>query len=120
MGQDLSVGLASDVAGGDTENMFAVMAGAIRASKLRWRLQDQEVKPLSVEQAFYLATRGGGAFFGKVGAFDKDFEFDCIVVDDSTIDHPQHLELRARLDRCIYLADERHICGKYVGGEQLF
>ena len=120
MGQDLSVGLASDVAGGDTENMFAVMAGAIRASKLRWRLQDQEVKPLSVEQAFYLATRGGGAFFGKVGAFDKDFEFDCIVVDDSTIDHPQHLELRARLDRCIYHADERHICGKYVGGEQLF
>ncbi len=120
MERKVPLGLASDVAGGDTENMFAVMAGAIRASKLRWRLQDQEVKPLSVEQAFYLATRGGGAFFGKVGAFDKDYEFDCIVVDDSTIDHPQHLELRARLDRCIYLADERHICGKYVGGEQLF
>ncbi len=120
MEQGLSVGMASDVAGGDTENMFAVMAGAIRASKLRWRLQEQDVKPLSVEQAFYLATRGGGAFFGKVGAFEKGYAFDCLVVDDSTIDHPQHLELRPRLERCIYLADERHICGKYVCGEQIF
>ena len=120
MEEGLAVGMASDVAGGDTENMFAVMAGAIRASKLRWRLQDQEIKPLSVEQAFYLATRGGGAFFGKVGAFEKGYEFDCLVVDDSALVHPQPMELQSRLERCIYLADDRHICGKYVCGQQLF
>ena len=116
----LRVGLASDVAGGETENMFQVMAGAIRASKLRWRLLDQEVKPLTVDQAFYLATLGGGSFFGKVGSFADGYEFDALVLDDSALEHPQELTLRARLERCIYLADERHIAAKFVAGTRLF
>lgn len=116
----LNVALASDVAGGDTENMFQVMAGAIRASKLRWRLLDQKVKPLTVDQAFYLATLGGGSFFGKVGSFEDGYAFDAVVLDDSALDHPQELTLRARLERCIYLADERHIAAKFVAGRRLF
>lgn len=119
MEEGLNVALASDVAGGDALNLFAVMAGAIRASKLRWRLLDQNVKPLSVDQAFYLATRGGGAFFGKVGAFEEGYEMDCVVLDDSTIDHPQELSLRSRLERCFYLADDRHIAAKYVRGTKI-
>lgn len=120
MGAGLRVGLASDVAGGDTENMFQVMAGAIRASKLRWRLLDQEVKPLTIDQAFYLATLGGGSFFGKVGSFADGYEFDALVLDDSALEHPQELTLRARLERCIYQADERHIAAKFVSGTRLF
>ena len=116
----LNVALASDVAGGETENMFQVMTGAIRASKLRWRLLDQEVKPLTVDQAFYLATLGGGSFFGKVGSFADGYECDAVVLDDSALDHPQELTLRARLERCIYLADERHIAAKFVAGTRLF
>lgn len=116
----LRVGLASDVAGGDTENLFQVMAGAIRASKLRWRLLDQRIKPLTFDQAFYLATLGGGSFFGKVGSFADGYEFDALVLDDSTLEHPQELTLRARLERCIYLADERHITAKFVRGTRLF
>lgn len=115
----LSVGLASDVAGGETENMFRAMAGAIRASKLRWRLLDQTVKPLSVDQAFYLATVGGGAFFGKVGSFEAGYELDALVLDDSALDHPQPLDLRARLERCLYLADERQLTAKYVQGRKI-
>ena len=119
MEQGLRVGMASDVAGGDTENMFAVMAGATRASNLRWRLLDQEVKQLSASQAFFLATRGGGAFFGKVGAFDAGYEFDCVVLDDSAIVHPQELSVQKRLERCFYLADERHVAAKYVRGMKI-
>ena len=114
----LNVALASDVAGGETENLFAVMAGATRASNLRWRLLDQNVKPLSIAQAFFIATRGGGAFFGKVGAFDEGYEFDCVVIDDSAIVHPQELSVQKRLERCFYLADDRHIAAKYVRGHR--
>lgn len=117
--QGLRVSLASDIAGGDTENLFAVMAGAMRASKLRWRLLDQQVKQLSVDQAFYIATRGGGEFFGKVGAFEKGYEFDCVVLDDSALVHPQELSLRSRLERCFYLADDRQIAAKYVRGKKV-
>lgn len=116
----LHVALASDVAGGETENLFASIGAAIRSSKLRWRLLDQQTKPLSVDQAFYMATRGGGEFFGKVGAFADGFEFDAIVLDDTALDHPQELPLRARLERALYLADDRQIAAKFVRGKQLF
>ena len=120
LANDIHVGLASDVAGGETENMFYSIASSIRASKLRWRLRDQSVKPLSVDQAFYIATVGGGSFFGKVGSFEPGYEFDALVLDDSGLDHPQELSLRSRLDRCLYLADDRDIKAKYVRGHQLF
>ena len=115
----LRVALASDVAGGETENLFAEMAAAIRVSKLRWRLMDQSVKPLSVDQAFYIATRGGGEFFGKVGAFEDGFELDAVVLDDTALDHPQELPLRARLERALHLSDDRQVAAKFVRGKQV-
>lgn len=116
----LQVGLATDVAGGSHVSMFKAMVHAIQSSKIRWRLLDQSVAPLTFDTAFYLATRGGGAFFGKVGAFDIDFEFDAVVLDDSNLDHPQQLSVRERLERMAYLADERNIYSKYVAGSKLF
>ena len=96
------------------------MAEAVRVSKLRWRLVDDTVSPLTVAQAFYLATRGGGAFFGEVGCFEPGFALDAVVLDDSALVHPQELTPIERLERCIYLADERHIAAKYVAGTRLF
>ena len=116
----LRVGLATDIAGGSHESMLRATMHAIQASKLRWRLYDQNVKPLSFERAFYLATMGGGAFFGKVGSFLDGFELDAVVLDDGTLDHPQALSVRARLERAVYLADERNITAKFVAGERLF
>lgn len=116
----MNVGLASDVAGGETENLFTSLAAAIRVSKLRWRLLDQSVTPMSVDQAFYIATKGGGSFFGKVGSFEEGYEFDALVLDDTGLDHPMELTLRQRLDRCLYLADDRDIKSKFVRGEKLF
>lgn len=116
----LNVALASDIAGGETENLFRSFAHALRASKLRWRLLDQEVRPLSVDEAFYIATLGGGRFFGKVGSFEAGYEMDALVLDDSALPHPQELSLRARLERLLYLSDDRQIAAKYVRGKKLF
>ena len=100
----LHVGLATDVAGGSHESMLKAMMHAIQASKLRWRLLDQNVKPLSFERAFYLATMGGGQFFGKVGSFLDGYELDAVVLDDESLEHPQPLSPHARLERMVYLA----------------
>ena len=116
----LRVGLATDLAGGSHESMLRAMMHAIQASKLRWRLADQSVKPLTLEQAFWMATAGGGAFFGRVGRFEPGWEFDAIVLDDSRLDTPRPLSLRDRLERAVYLADDRDIAAKYVDGERLF
>ena len=114
--EGLHVGLGSDVAGGSTENIFSAMTHAIQASKLRWRLQDQALKPLTVEEVFYMATKGGGAFFGKVGSFEPGYEFDAVVLDDARLSHPQELDTKKRLERIMYLADDREIRAKYAGG----
>ena len=116
----LKVGLATDVAGGSHESMFKAMTHAIQSSKLRWRLLDQSVPFLTFDTAFYLATRGGGEFFGKVGAFDPGYELDAVILDDSNLDHPQKLSVKDRLERIAYLGDERNIYGKYVAGAKLF
>lgn len=118
--EGLHVGLGSDVAGGATENMFTAMAHAIQASKLRWRLKDDSLKPLTVPEVFYMATKGGGEFFGKVGSFEEGYELDAVVLDDSRLEHPQDLTIQQRLERMIYFSDDREIYAKYVAGEKLF
>ena len=118
--QGVPVGLGSDVAGGCHTSIFRAISDAVQASKLHWRLQDQEAKPLSVTEAFFLATLGGGSFFGKVGSFEAGYDFDVIAVDDAALASAEPLSIEDRLARVIYLSDDRHIVGKYVTGEKLF
>ena len=118
--EDLHIGLGTDIAGGHSLSMLRAIADAIQVSKLRWRLVDDFLKPLSLEEAFYMATMGGGAFFGKVGTFLEDYEFDALILDDRGLRHPQPLTARERLERLIYLSDDRCITGKYVSGNKIF
>ena len=67
-----------------------------------------------------MATKGGGAFFGKAGSFEPGYELDAVVLDDSRLKHPQELTLDKRFERLIYMADDREIYAKYVRGNQLF
>lgn len=117
--QGLHIGIGSDVAGGSTENLFRAMAHAVQASKLRWRIADDSMEALTAEEVFYMATKGGGAFFGKVGSFEPGFEFDAVVLDDARLAHPQLLDVRSRLERMIYLADEREVRAKFVKGKEI-
>jgi len=116
----LNVGLGSDVAGGYTTSILRAMADAIGISKLYWRTVDTSTAPLKLEEVFYLGTKGGGAFFGKAGSFEKDYEFDAVVIDDHEYHRYIDLDIRERLERAMYLSDDRHICGKYIQGRKLF
>lgn len=117
----LKVGLGSDVAGGHTESMFRAICDAVQVSKLYWRLVDQRDRPLTFKEAFYLATKGGGAFFGQVGSFEKDYDFSAVVLDDSLIPHPMELSLPERMERAAYGSlDLYGICAKYVSGVRIF
>jgi guanine deaminase len=117
--RELKIGLGTDMAGGSSNSIFKTMVSAVKVSKLYWRLVNQEVKPLTLEEAFYLGTKGGGAFFGKVGSFETGYELDAVVIDDSTLKHPQEFSLKERLERVIYLSDDRHIFHKYIAGKKI-
>ena len=116
----MHVGLGSDIAGGAHLSIFRAMADAIQCSKLRWRLLDQSLRPLNIAEAFYLGTKGGGAFFGQVGSFEPGYLFDAVLLDDGSLPHPQPLTPLERLERLIYLGDERNLAGKYIEGQRIF
>jgi guanine deaminase len=81
---------------------------------------DERYKPLVFSEAFYLATKGGGEFFGKVGSFEEGYEFDAVVMDDSVLEHPQPLTLSERMERAVYLGlDEKNVTAKYVAGSKI-
>ena len=113
------MGLGSDVAGGQTIDMFRALTDAVQASKLYWRLMDQNDRALTLAEAFYLATQGGGAFFGKVGSFEPGYELDALIVDDSDLPHPQALSVAERVERAMYLSGECRIVQKYVAGQTI-
>lgn len=113
------VGLGSDVAGGAHLSIFRAMTDAIQCSKLRWRLVDQSIPALTMPEALYMATKGGGAFFGKVGSFEPGYAFDAIVMDDSDFPTTRDCNLPERLERVVYLSDGKP-CAKYVQGQKLF
>ena len=116
----LNIGLGSDVAGGHSESIFRAITDAIQVSKMYFRMVDEAYKPLVFSEAFYLATKGGGAFFGKVGSFDAGYEFDAVVMDDSALVHPQSLNLAERMERAVYLGlDEKNITAKFAAGRKI-
>ncbi|MBR4983319.1 MAG: amidohydrolase family protein [Lachnospiraceae bacterium] len=117
--EGLKVGLGSDVAGGATENLFTAMMHAIQVSKLRWRLVDDTLAPLTVPEVFYMATKGGGELFGKVGSFEEGYEFDAVILDDSHIPDQDGLTIEERLERFIYLNQEADVKAKYIAGTQV-
>ena len=102
--EGINVGLATDVSGGSYLSMFRAIEDCITASKMRSALLKEDKDFVNFVEAFYLATKGGGKFFGKVGSFDKDYEFDALVLDES--DNPttlfDSLSLCQRLERFVY------------------
>ena len=116
----LNVGLGSDVAGGHSDSMFRAITDAIQVSKMYFRMVDEAYRPLVFSEAFYLATKGGGEFFGRVGSFEAGYEFDALVMDDSILCHPQELNLAERAERAVYLGlDEKNIAAKFVAGRKI-
>ena len=116
----IKVGLATDVAGGSYLSMFRAIEDAITSSKIRNCLYDSECPSVTIEQAFYLATLGGGEFFGKVGSFDKGYEFDAVVLNEEKIPTilMKDLNLLERFERYVYRSNE-NVYAKFIAGKKI-
>ncbi len=117
--EDIKTGLATDVSAGESTSILKAMASAIAMSKIRRRYVDSNASPVSMEEAFFMGTAGGGAFFGNTGSFEKGYELDAVVIDDSPLTHPQELRLKQRLERIICLSDNCNIVAKFVRGTRV-
>jgi len=114
----MKVCLGSDVGGGHSLNMRNHIVETINTSKLYWTLHP-EYKPVSFSEAFYLATKAGGSFFGKVGSFEEGYEFDALIIDDSNLINEIEHDLEERLERFIYVGSHENIIIRYVSGKEI-
>jgi len=118
--EGISVALGTDVSGGSTLSLRIAAEQAIQVSKMYCRYLDSKARPLTSEEAFLLLTEKGGSFFGKAGCFEKGYEADLLVYDDSDVSDLSRDSLKDRLERFLYLGETSRIVHKFVGGRQLF
>ena len=117
--------MGTDASGGHTLNLMRTITEAILASKVRWAYTERNGDPnakrdvLSLTNTFYLATKGGGSFFGKVGSFEKGYEMDAVVLDDTRIKNSVERSTYERVERLVCLSDDREIYAKYICGKQI-
>ena len=115
--EGLSVGLGSDISGGHDLNIFRMMVYAIQVSKMHYQ-QNHEKAFLTLSEAFWIATKSAGSFFGRVGSFEPGYDFDALVINDSDLNHDDY-SLLHRLERFIYLGDDRHIEHRFCCGKEI-
>lgn len=114
--EGLRVGLGSDISGGHDLNIFRIMVFATQVSKMHY--QQYHKAFLTLSEVFWLATKSAGSFFGRVGSFEPGYEFDALVIDDHDLNHSDY-SLLHRLERFIYLGDDRHIVHRFCRGREI-
>jgi guanine deaminase len=115
---NIPIGLGSDVGGGHVLDMRQHMIGAIHASKMYY-VDHPEYPPISISEAFYLATKGGGSFFGNVGSFEEGYEFDALVINDDPSHSLGQFNLAERLEKFIYTGSLQDITKRYIRGIEI-
>lgn len=110
--------LGSDIAAGHFVGIYRQIARAVQFSKLKEFYEPEENRTVTFAEAFYLGTRGGGSLFGKTGAFEKEYAFDALVIEDLS-DAFSPLTPAQNIERFCYAGDDRHIFARFLGGKRL-
>ncbi len=114
----LNVTIASDVGAGHVPDINHHIVQSIEASKMLSMLPEhQGERPLRLPEAFAMATKASGAFFGRVGSFEPGYDFDALVIRED--DNPLSLSPQERLERYIYTGDDRSITHRFVAGREI-
>ncbi len=120
----LKIGLGTDVSGGYSLSILDSIKQCIGLSKLA------PSSPVTLPDAFWLATRGGAEVLGlqdTVGSFEEGLQFDALLVDYSPENllhpcyippHSSHNDLE-EFEKIIYCIDDRNIQRIWVSGKEV-
>lgn len=113
--EGMKIAIGSDVGAGHELDLRRHIVMSVEASKaLSLQPGHEDERPLTLPEAFYLATKSGGSFFGRVGSFEAGYDFDALVVREG--DNLLDLSPEERIERFIYAADSEMIEERYVAG----
>ncbi|MBU3145837.1 amidohydrolase family protein [Clostridium sp. CF012] len=115
MGINLAIG--SDIGSGASLSIARGIVSTIEHSKIR-NMFDPQWEAVNLAEAFYMATRSGGRYFKNVGAFEEEYCFNALVIDDSNM-YSEDITPVERLERFCYVGDDRNICMRYIMGKEV-
>ncbi|KAF2075595.1 hypothetical protein CYY_003100 [Polysphondylium violaceum] len=121
----VKLGLGTDVSGGFHPSILYVIKDAIKSSN-HHHFNNAQYKPLSFEEAFYLATVGGSQVCGlqdTIGNFLVGKEFDAQIIDPYVANGPFDVfeadSLKDIFQKFIFLGDDRNVSDVYVKGNKI-
>ncbi|KXS10431.1 guanine deaminase [Gonapodya prolifera JEL478] len=123
----IKISLGTDVAGGYAPSMLDAIRQSITCSKVVSinSHKSHPVAPLSVPEAFYLATMGGAQVMGledTIGNLTVGKDFDAVLV-NPTVKGPlrvfEHDHLAALFEKYLFLGDDRNTESVWVKGRKI-
>ena len=125
--KNLEMGLGTDVAGGYSLSMFNEMKEAIENSKSLFVFSKGEIgPPMSIPEAFYLATLGGAEVLSmndQIGSLEKGKKADFLIIDYKAIDpmggKSDYQEPEQILSKLIYRGFSSVIKEVFIGGKRV-
>ena len=116
--EGLPIALGTDIGSGAETAVYRQVARAVQLSKLKEFFEPFGNARISFAQAFYMATKGGGAVFDRVGSLEPGYRFHALVL-SGIEDEGFPLSPEERLERFCYAGDDRNIIARYLDGKEL-
>ena len=113
----VNIGLGSDIAAGQYLGIYRSISSAIRLSKIKAFYEKKE-RSISLNEAFYMATKATSCVFEKVGSLEKGYYFDALVIGGLS-DSYEHLSPSQILERFCYYGEVENIKHRFLRGEEL-
>lgn len=114
----IHIGLGTDVGAGHTPSIRNIIVETIKMSKVN-QMMNRSHQVISFSEAFYMATKGGGEYFGKVGSFEEGYEFDMVVIKPDELAMARGINTLEQLQRFVYSGDNQMIVDVYSDGKRL-
>lgn len=114
--EGINMALGTDVAGGHTLSIPQVMVAAMQSSNILFALDPAAESPLTLAEAFWMGTRGGGTFFGPCGDFNPGASCDLLIIDDSDALQLRGMSLTDRLSKFLFTGTPSQIRVRMLQG----
>ena len=116
--QDFRLALGTDIGSGASCAVYRQAAQAVQLSKLKEFYEPEGNARITFANAFYMATKGGGSVFDRVGSLEKGYRFNALVLDHLE-DAFASLSPEKRLERFCYAGDDRNIIARFLDGKEI-
>ena len=116
--QGVNLAYGSDIAGGHRIGIFGQAAKSVQLSKLKAFYEPDGNEVIPFARAFYMATKEGGAVFGKVGSLEPGYAFDALVIEPMA-DPFIGITPAESVERFAYIGEPKDIAARYLKGRKL-